>query len=61
MGNSPSRPNEYNNNNHVGQSAHANEDDLSGKGNGLDDPDDSRRSQTNNKLKTDKAGMNKRL
>lgn len=60
MGNSPSRPNEYNNNNHVGQSAHANEDDLSGKGNGLDDPDDSRRSQTNNKLKTDKAGMNKK-
>lgn len=65
MGNSPSRPNEYNNNNNVGQSAHTNEDDLSGKGNGLDDPDDSRRHQTNiktkNITKTDKAGMNKQF
>lgn len=50
MGNSPSRPNEYLNNNNMGQSAHSVvNDDESSNNNGLDDPDDSRKKQINNK------------
>ncbi|XBW34896.1 hypothetical protein QEN19_000460 [Hanseniaspora menglaensis] len=55
MGNSPSRPNEYLNNNHMGQSSHSLiSDEDNNNNNGLDDPDDSRKKQINKKINNNK-------